>query len=56
MACGGCAARKNGGRTVEYKVKFRDGHTETAKDLATVRRMLALGGGGSYEAVAKPAQ
>lgn len=54
MACGGCAARKNGGQAVEYLVKFRDGTTAIAPDIPTARRMLALGSGGTYVAQAKP--
>ena len=56
MACGGCAARKSARSGVEYLVKHRDGRRETVPDIPTARRVLALGSGGTYEAVAKAPQ
>jgi hypothetical protein len=49
MGCGcGKGAKK---ATVEYEVTTRDGKVQRAASMPEVRRMLTLGGGGTYRAV-----
>lgn len=49
----GCCGSRKSGQETEYVVKLRDGTTAVAKDVATARRMITLGGGGTYSARAK---
>ena len=57
MACGGCSARRDraagGGTVVGYKITYRDGKTEEvmSTDLAKIRRMVTLGGGGTHKPI-----
>lgn len=56
MACGSCGSRKSGTANagMEYLITYRDGTTDTAPDLASVRRKLALSDqGGQYRLVTK---
>lgn len=49
MACCGRGA----GARVEYEVKLANGETQKVDSIMAAKRLIALGGGGTYKAVTK---
>lgn len=55
MACGSCGGRASRG-VQEYLITYKDGTTERAPDMVTVRQRMQLSGKtGNYRLVAKGA-